>query len=185
MYPKKKHWKIFFPHPKGFTLIEVLVALIILSSGLLVLTSSWGGSFLRIKKLETKNTIYSLLQQKMAEVEKEYEEGSLTEIPEILEEPLEGGIRWRLESRFLELPDLASLLTAQEGGTQASLIYITQQVQQYLKKSVKEVRVSLLLPSKKGKEKGPIYSLSTYFIQYQPFNIPQLDQLQQLQPKQE
>ena len=209
MYKKKKHWKTFshplkaifktrdkFPFTKlfpfkspvcirGFSLVEVLLALVILSSGLLLLTNSWGGSFLRIKKLNIRNKAYGLLQQKMAEVEKEYENGPLTEIPEILEEEIEGhpGIRWRLESQPLEFPDLTPLLTSQDGGAQASLIYIIGKVQEYLKMSVKEVRVTLLLPVTKQKTQS--YSVSTYFIQYQPFNVPELQQLQQLKQQQE
>ena len=171
---------------KGFTLVEILLALLILSSGLIVLTSSWGGSFARIKRLNTRTMVYNLIQQKMAEIEKEYENSSLSTIPEILEGDIEGhpGVRWRMESRFLEFPDLASLLTAQEGGTQAAIIYITQKVQEYLQKGVKEIRVSLLLPQKKGQKKPQIYSLSTYFVEYNSFSLPQLDQLEQFQPSQ-
>ncbi len=171
---------------KGFTLVEILLALVILSSGLIVLTNSWGGSFARIKRLNTRTMVYNLIQQKMAEIEKEYENSPLTTIPEILEGDIEGHpeVRWRMESQFLKFPDLASLLTAQEGGAQAALIYITQQVQEYLQKGVKEIRVSLLLPLKKGKKKPKIYSLSTYFIEYNSFSIPQLDQLKQFQPAQ-
>ena len=42
---------------KGFTLIEVLVALFILTGGIIVLSTAWSGNFMRIRKSALFNDV--------------------------------------------------------------------------------------------------------------------------------
>ena len=54
----------------------------ILSTGILLLTSSWSGSYLRIRKTQLNQDVAALLERKMAEVDVEYRGKSLDTIPE-------------------------------------------------------------------------------------------------------
>ena len=66
----------------GFTLIETVIAMVILSSGLLLLANSWSGSFMRVRKTQLSTEVSALLERKMTEVEMEYTGKPLESIPE-------------------------------------------------------------------------------------------------------
>ena len=67
---------------RGFTLIEVLVALFILTGGILVLANAWSGNFMRMRKSAMFNDVATLLERKMVETEAKYKSKQLAEIPD-------------------------------------------------------------------------------------------------------
>jgi len=69
---------------KGFTLIEVLVAVTIMAGVVTTVALAWNTNTLRIRKSQNFNIVSSLIEQKMTELEVEYEDKKLTEIPEEL-----------------------------------------------------------------------------------------------------
>ena len=153
---------------KGFTLVEVLLAMIILSSALVLLTTSWGGSYARIRKTKIKTEVMALLQRRMVEVDLKYRGKSLDSIPEEPEEEDFGSeypqYRSKVESKKFDFPDLTSVLTSKENGANQALIMIMKQLQEHLNKTVKEVKVSVYYKPEGGHEL--VYSITTYFVDY-------------------
>ncbi len=152
----------------GFTLLETLLAVVILSSALLLLTNSWGGSYLRIRKTQRQFEVAALLERKMTDVEIEYRGKPLEEIPEEKsEEEIGEGYpqyRWKMSSKKLEIPDVSSTLSAQEGGANAFMTMIIKQLSEGLSKAVKEVTVTIIY--REDKQKPLEFSVTTYFVDY-------------------
>lgn len=162
--------KISITRHAGFTLIETLLAMVILSSALLLLTNSWSSSFLRVRKTQQQFEVASLLERKMTEVEIEFKGKSLDEIPE--EKSDNFGDKypqysWKLNSKKLEIPDLSSLLGGDDdggGGNQKMMISLVKQLSETLSKAIKEVTVTVVFKPAKGK---PLeYSVTQYFVDY-------------------
>ncbi len=157
---------------RGFTLIEVLVALFILTGAIIVVANAWSGNFLRIRKSAMFNDVATLLERKMVETEVKYKEKSLSEIPE--EEGDDFGsdypnYRWTLKSRDLELPDLTPLLVGQEEGANESVIQMLKQMTDTISKAVKEVRITVY--AKRG-NKEVEFLATQYFVDYQKDVVP-------------
>ena len=154
---------------KGFSLIEVLVALAILAGAIMVLANAWSGNFMRIRKTALYNDVSTLLERKMVETEAKYKFKPITEIPEEDEGEFEGypHYKWKLKSRDLELPDLTPLIVGQQEGADETLLTMLKQVTEYLSKSIKEVKVTVVVT--RGKK--PVeFSAVEYFVDYtQPF----------------
>lgn len=153
---------------KAFSLLEVVIALGILASVLMVLTSSWTGNFRRVKKSELKTQAAYLLQQKMTELEVYYE-GNVANLPT---EKQSGefedfkGYRWEWEARDFELPDISQLfLSAEDGPVDELKLNILTKMKEYLQDSIKEVKLTLIYqPNTKVKPQR--YSVSTLFVDY-------------------
>lgn len=151
---------------KGFSLIEVLLAMMILSGGVLLLANSWSGSFLRIRKTQTATEVAALLERKIVELEVKYKGKPLEGIPE--EESDDFGsdypqYRWQMTSKEFELPDLSAGLTARDGGANEMFIQLMRTLTEHLKKTVKEIKVSVFY---KVGDKELEYSVTTFFVDY-------------------
>lgn len=151
---------------KGFTLLETLLALMIMATSLLLLTSSWSGAHLRVRKAQIQFEVATLLERKMTELELEFRGKSTDEIPE--ERSDDFGTEypeysWRMESKKLEFPDISSTLAAQEGGADEFMMSMVKQLTEGLSKSIKEVTVTVI---RKGEQKPIEYSVTTYFVDY-------------------
>jgi general secretion pathway protein I len=157
----------------GFTLIETLIAMGIISAAVVLLSNAWSGSFASIRKSKINYDVSILLQRKVTEIEMEYGGKALTEIPEELEEDFGKefpNYRWKMTSKQLELPDISASLTARDEGANEMALTLFKQLFELLNKSVKEVKVSVFVIDKK-KEKE--YSVVTYFVDYdQPLPMP-------------
>lgn len=151
---------------RGFTLIEVLVALFILAGAIIVISTAWSGNFLRIRKSNMFNDVATLLEQKMVETEAKYKNKQLSEIPEEDEGEFEGfkQYRWAMKSKDLEFPDISPLLTSQEGGVDDTLLTMVKQMTEYLNTTIKEVQISIFAKGGNGKEVE--FSAVTYFVDY-------------------
>lgn len=151
---------------KGFTLIETVLALVILSSGLLLLANSWGGSIMFVRKAQFSTEVTALLERKMAEIEIEYSGKSLDSIPEEKEDDFGSEFpqySWKMESKEFEVPDISSTLTAQEGGADQTSLTMMKTLTTHISKSVKEVRVTIFY---KGGKKPMSFSATQYFVDY-------------------
>jgi general secretion pathway protein I len=127
---------------KGFTLLEVLIAMSILTMVIVAVSSTWSGNFNRVRKINFANNVSTLLERKMVELEAKYKGKPVSEIPE--EEAGDFGAdypqyRWTLASQEFQMPDLTALLTSQEGGADEMLITMIKQVNEFVSKAVKEV----------------------------------------------
>lgn len=151
---------------KGFTLLETMIAMMIMAAAILLLANSWSGAFMRVKKTQLSFEISSLLERKMVEIETKYRGKPLDEISE--EEEGDFGedypqYAWKLSSKKLEFPDLSASLIAREGGADQMLTNIIHQLSEQISKSVKEVTVTVIY---KQPKKNLEYSLTTYFVDY-------------------
>src|SRR4051812_34624462 len=98
---------------RGFTLIEVMVATVIMTGALIVIGSSWSGNHMRIEKARTNSNMAALLERKMTELDLEYRGKPITEIKD--EDAGAFGeefklYRWEMRSKEFEMPDLTSVL---------------------------------------------------------------------------
>lgn len=165
------------PHAKGFTLVETIVALVILSTSLILLSNSWVGTYSRIKKAQLNFVVASLLERKMTEIELEYRDKPLQSIPEETEDDFGEDFKqysWKLESKELKLPDLAGSLSAQEGGVDQMTESLVRQLIEGISKSIKEVRVTIIYKPG-GNQKNLEWSITTYFVDYDrefQFGVP-------------
>ena len=151
---------------KGFTLLEVLIAVSILVGGVLVIGQSWSGNFMRVRKSSLYHNVASLLEKKVVEIEAFYHGKSIEEIPE--EDSGDFGsdypqYRWEMRSQDFEMPDLRNVLISREEGANDMLLMVIQNTQEFISKSVKEVTVSVFV---KAKTKEIEYSVTTYFVDY-------------------
>jgi general secretion pathway protein I len=150
---------------RGFTLLEVMIALIILAGGLLVLNTSWSTNNLRIRKANLYTNSATLLQKKMIELEAYYKDKSLEEIPETdagdfgTDQPR---FRWEMKSRELKFPDLSALIIG-EGNGDETLLSMIRQMTDLISKSIKEVKVTIFVKTEK---KEASFSATTYFVDY-------------------
>ena len=156
----------------GFTLIETLLAMIIMSAGILLLTQSWSGSFLRIRKTQMNQEISALLERKMAEIDLQYRGKPLESIKEEDEDDFGSeypNYKWKMTSREFKAPNLANIMTSKEGGADQMMMTVISQLTEHLSKTIKEVIVSVIYT----KAKKPIeLSVVTYFVDYnKPLSI--------------
>jgi prepilin-type N-terminal cleavage/methylation domain-containing protein len=156
---------------KGFTLIETLIAMVLLAGALIVLGNAWSGSLNAIRKSRSLTTLSLLLQRKMTEYEIKYKDKTTGEVPE--EETGDFGsdfapYTWKMQSRKIEMPDMSAALTARTGGATETEIMIVKQLQEMIEKSVKEMRVTVLWTTG---EKVQEYSLTTYLVDHEGANV--------------
>jgi general secretion pathway protein I len=158
---------------KGFTLLETLLAVVILSTGILLLTSSWSGSYGRIRKTKLNQEVAALLERKMAEIDLKYRGKALEQIPE--EDADDFGseypqYKWKFTSRDFQPPNLNNLFAAQQdGGMKEQMTMIVGKLTDHLSKTIKEVKLSVIYT---GGKKPVEYSIVTYFVDYnKPLSI--------------
>jgi general secretion pathway protein I len=152
----------------GFTLLEVMLALVIIASGLVLLSTTWSSSFARLKKTKTQFEVAALLQRKMTEVELEYSGKPIAEIPE--EKADDFGkeypnYRWKMVSKEFVMPDMSGVLNQDDAGVDPMTQMLIEKLKDYLGKTVKEVKVSVFLKDP-NKKKELEYDASTFFVDY-------------------
>ena len=151
---------------KGFSLIEVLLATIILGGALIALSSSWSGTVHSFKKSEKVQIVTSLLKSKTTELEIKYAQSGFGSVPE--EEDGDFGdefpdLTWKSEVRILEFPDLTPLMMAKDGSIDEMTRTIVKQMTGHFSKNIKEMRVTITW---KAKAKPVEYSTTTYLVNY-------------------
>ena len=159
----------------GFTLIETILALVILSSGVMLLANSWSGSYMFVRKTQLNTEIAALLERKMVEVEIEYAGKPLESIDEEKSDDFGSEYpqySWKMTSKEMELPNLTATMTAQVGGADEMALTIMKTLTEHLSKSIKEVKVSVIY---KGGKKPFEVSATQYFVDYdRPIKAPSI-----------
>lgn len=150
----------------GFTLIEVIIAMIIFSSGVVLLSSSWSSSTARMKKTQFNTEIASLLERKVAEIDFKYQGKPIESIPEEEEDDFDGvtGYTWKMTSKKFAMPDISPLLTGRDGGANQLMLTLMKQFTEHLGNTIKEVTVTVYY----NVPKKPIKASVTLF--YVDFN---------------
>jgi prepilin-type N-terminal cleavage/methylation domain-containing protein len=150
----------------GFTLLETLIALVITVGAALILSNSWSGNFLRVRKTALYNNVAILLQRKITEMESKYQGVKLENIKE--EEGDFGDsfpqYRWTFSTQPFVMPDLTPVLTNKNsGGTDQMLITMISKMQEMIGKAILEGTVTVFV---KSKDKEVPFSVTTYFVDY-------------------
>lgn len=165
---------------RGFTLIEVIVATIIMIGSSIVIWSASAGNYMRIEKARENANMAALLERKMTELELEYRGKPISEIKDE-----DGGAftdefkryRWEMKSKEFEMPDMTSVLggsgkEAANGANKEVMTLIVKTVSDYVKTAVKEVTLTIYYKSPHSKTKEIKQSIATYFVDYtKPLSI--------------
>lgn len=155
----------------GFTLLETMIAMIIMAGGILLVANAWSGNSQRLQKTKINNTVALLLQKKMTEIEIYYKDKGLEEIPDG-----DGGdfskdgkeyaqYKWKLKSKDFEMPNMTDLLVGKDGGANEAMLFVIGQVTEFVNKVVKEVTVTIIYTGKITKREIK-NSVTSYFIDY-------------------
>ncbi len=150
---------------RGFTLIEVLVAIMIMVGAVLIVGNSWSGNYLRVRKTQLYLNVAELLERKAVEIETKYRDASILEITD------ESGdfgkdfpqYRWTFTVQPFEMPDMTAALTSQGSGANEMALSILSTMQQMISKAVLEGVVTVYV---KSKNKEVPFSVTMYFVDY-------------------
>lgn len=157
----------------GFTLIEVILAMMVMSSGLFILTNAWAGTYARLKKTQNQVQLAALLERKVVELEREFKGKPLDSIPEEKEDDFGSEIplySWKMVSRQLEVPDLSATLISRQEGATPEFLMIMKLFTDHLSKSIKELKITVTY---KDKKKPISADVTIYMIDYdRPLPIP-------------
>lgn len=158
---------------KAFTLIEVVLAMMIMASGMFILTNSWAGTYARLRKTNIQVQLAALLERKIVELEREFKTQSL----EAMKEEDNGdfgseleGYTWEMKSQKVEFPDLSGIIGGVGENQNLDLVSIMKLFSEHLSKSVKEVKVTVTY---KDKKKPIVVDVVFYVVDYdRPLPMP-------------
>ncbi len=163
---------------KGFSLIEIIIAIAMLTIAMSATHTSWSSSVLALKKTSHNNNISQLLERKMIEMETLYSKESFDSIPKELKGDFGEDFNrytWTMKTQEFEMPDLTRVLLAKDGEVDETTTTIMNQMREFMNKSVLEIIVSVTIIIDK---KPYTHSVSNYFVNYdQELNIPGLSAL--------
>lgn len=158
---------------KAFTLIEVVLAMMIMASGMFILTNSWAGTYTRLQKTKVQVELAALLERKIVELEREFKSQSLDAIKE--EDSGDFGSElenysWEMKSQKVDFPDLSGIIGGVGENQNLDLVSIMKIFSEHLSKSVKEVKVTITY---KDKKKPISVDVVFYVIDYdRPLPLP-------------
>lgn len=157
---------------KGFTLIEVAIALVIMAGAMVILKGSSSGSLMRIRKAEMNYNVTELLERKITELSIKHRDKRADQIGD------ESGnfgndfpqYRWTMTTQPFEMPDLGDIAVS-DGGASQDLVSMLKQMQDIMSKSIVEATVTVYV---RGKEREVPFSVTTYFVDFQGAQVPGL-----------
>ena len=169
MINKNKH---FYSNKKnkhgnkiGFTLVEVILAVVILSGSLLVFMTTWRSSRALFQRSMLNEEVAMLLEKKVSDIQMEFGDNP-TQIPEEasdqFEEPYKQ-YKWSIQTRPFDISIIKSLASSQEGGVDDIMLSVIDQFVDVSKQAVREVKITV---STQIGKKELSYSLSTLFVDF-------------------
>jgi prepilin-type N-terminal cleavage/methylation domain-containing protein len=157
---------------QGFSLLEVLAALLILSVSIIALSANQTQSIRLIQSADKRATAVTLAQTKMAETNHLIAEKGLGEIKENsqgeFDQDLYPGYEWMLIKQRIPVPDFTSLMSAASGEvvdeeeTQGNFEGPMKAVTELWGKGIKQVTVEVTW---KERDTVKSYSLVTHYVE--------------------
>ncbi len=154
---------------RGFSLLEVLVALGILMGAVLVLHQAWTGNFFRVNKGRMYRDFHFLLQHRMAELEARYKGMAFDQVPE------EGAgdfaelgdafknYAWSFAAQPFSFPNIVEQIDDETREQNPMVETVANKMTEFISSSILEFRLTVSL--RRGKNVVS-HSLSTYFVDY-------------------
>lgn len=162
---------------KGFSLIEVLIALAILSSSLMVISTAWSTTMQRMRKMKQQYQAAYLLDYKVADFERQYKD-KIMQLPEAEEGTFEDlgaeykDYTWAVQTKKFEMPDLTPILAQRKQGADVMLTTMMGQLSDYFRDAAREVTVTITYTYRKKQIK---YSATTFIVDFnQQLPMPNL-----------
>ena len=148
----------------GFTLIEVLVALVILTGSMIIISNIWSGNKRRVNKISDYHKIVQLMEQKISELEFEWQRKNFSSIPKEEKGTFneEKYFSWSVKTKSLILPNPVELMNLAE-QSQEIVTQVAEITTQFLSEAILEAK--LTIHYKRGDLKSD-YSLTTYIIDH-------------------
>lgn len=141
-----------------------MIAMAILAGAIFVLATTWSGNVSRVRNMQINATMSTLLQKLMTETRLKYQD-AIDQIPEEEEGEFENlqNYTWRVSSRDFELPNLSSLMLAQQGEADQFLMDALDQFSDHLAEAVKEVTGTVVY---NRNSRTFEISATTYFVNF-------------------
>ncbi|MCC6278596.1 MAG: prepilin-type N-terminal cleavage/methylation domain-containing protein [Oligoflexia bacterium] len=150
---------------RGFTLVEVLIAMVVLAGASIVLYQSWSGSLSAVRKGRNFSTITFLLQKKLVEFEVQNKGKKIEELEGVGKGNFGNDFpdyTWQIEVKPFSLPPITP--PKAEGGNDNGLAeIIIKTMTEYFEKAVREVRVTVYY--KRG-DRTQEYPASMIFVDF-------------------
>ena len=169
---------------KGFTLLEVLTAVVILAGLIAIIVQISYGTRRRVKKTAQLEKISLLLESKMLDLKGNFQGTDVIKLPEeaegfFKEDP---EYSWFYRTQALSLPSselILPLIGLPESSLNSQMVDIFKSV---LSDTIVEIKLTVFYQPSKGRKKTQM-SLSSYFINYEQAPSFILNQINQLIPK--
>jgi len=167
---------MYFNKKQGFTLAEILIAMIILSGAALIVSRIWFGNQQRVIKISDYHKVSQLMEKKMSDLEFEWRKKKFNLIPKEEKGDFEEEeyFSWSVKTQAITLPDPQQIINLFGEGKQGQTILnmIAQTITQHLSETVLEAK--LTIHYKRGILKNA-YSMTTYIVDHEkplPISLP-------------
>lgn len=151
---------------KGFTLIEILVALVILTGATIVISRVWTSNRQRVTQIDNYHKIVQLMENKISELEFEWRKKNFKSIPKEEKGDFkdEKYFSWSVKTQPLKLPEPKQMLSMfGQSQSQSASLQVAQVTTEFLSQAVLEAK--LTIHYKKGNLKSA-YSITTYIVDH-------------------
>ena len=154
-----------FKKNPGFTLIEVLMTLVVLSGALMIVSHIRDGNQKRLQKLSHYSKVTQLMESKISDLEFEWRKKAFASLPksdkgDFKEEP---HFSWSVVTQALSLLDPTVLMNVTGQSIEGIALEVAKVTSQFLSQAVLEVKLSIHY--KKGDLKNA-YSMTTYIVDH-------------------
>ena len=148
----------------GFTLLEVLIAIMIMAMAMGSIIGIQGGAIVATTRSKTMNIVAMLARNQMIEAElkirgKTFEE-TKKEDAGVFEEPYQD-YRWKMEIKEIKFPQMANMTNKESKGVNQMQEMITKLTSSFLSKAIREMSVTVLW---KNNNKEQNYTVTTYWV---------------------